>query len=620
VRLGGPTAALGSETIEGLRGVVLSRRTSHTVESRVSAMSALIAARGVDAETVRAAAGDLSSWELRRLAALSLGGSASPAIASERTELLKGLLADSSGNVRVEAVRSWARRETAESGCQRLHDALKDPSLPVALTAIDALGDQCRDDVNVTDRLTAEARTPSANEWHRESHAIVALAKRAPARVLIPLLGSHVSHPRWQVRMYAARAAAAIDEVSALERLALDPNDNVREATLAALRRLKGQDAEPFFISALRRRDYQLLRAAAIESKGMTPTPALADALLDAVQRVTAERRDTSRDTRLALLDRLGELGGSDQAGALVPLLQDFDVPVAQLAASVIQRWTGKPQEIAPVPLPRPALPLPGELDEARTEPARVTLASGALLIVTLRPDVAPLACVRFLRLVKAGYYNGLTFHRVVPNFIVQGGSPDANEYSGDGPYMKDEISAAPHTRGAIGVSTRGPDTGDAQFFINLVDNPRLDFEYTVFGYVTGPFDTIVEGDTIASITFEKEGKNKQAAESTGAKGGTGAVRQTVPANDSRYITKDSHLVSPPSPTSCFNCFSPIAGSPDAMLWRSDDGGVVPFRAIRGGRRILPADPRRRRDPAVAEDHRSPALSRRAAIGARPKG
>ena len=82
----------------------------------------------------------------------------------------------------------------------------------------------------------------------------------------------------------------------------------------------------------------------------------------------------------------------------------------------------------------------------------------------------------------KAGYYNGLTFHRVVPNFVIQGGSPGANEYAGDGLYMRDEIGTASHVRGTVGFSTRGRDTGDAQFFINLVDNPRLDFEYTVFG------------------------------------------------------------------------------------------------------------------------------------------
>ena len=226
--------------------------------------------------------------------------------------------------------------------------------------------------------------------------------------------------------------------------------------------------------------------------------------MLDALRRVTADKKETSRDTRLALLERLQEIGDPDQAGALVPLLRDFDIRVAQVAASlIVEQWTGKPQEIDPQLLPRPALPA-GELS---TEPARVKMKSGKIFRITLRSDSAPLTVARFVRLARAGYYNGLSFHRVVPNFVIQGGSPGANEYSGDALYMRDEIDAASHERGTVGLSTRGLDTGDAQFFVNLVDNPRLDFEYTLFGFASpmDVVDDIVEGDEIAAITFEKE-------------------------------------------------------------------------------------------------------------------
>jgi cyclophilin family peptidyl-prolyl cis-trans isomerase len=246
--------------------------------------------------------------------------------------------------------------------------------------------------------------------------------------------------------------------------------------------------------------------------KGARPTPQLANGLLDALRRVTAERKETSRDTRIALLERLQELGGPDQAGALVPLLRDYDIRVAQLAAAAIQQWTGKPQEIDPQLLPRPAVPSTADLP---SDPARVKLKSGKVFYIRLRTDAAPLTVARFVRLARAGYYNGLTFHRVVPNFVIQGGSPGANEYTGDALYMRDEIDVASHERGSVGISTRGRDTGDAQFFINLVDNPRLDFEYTVFG-TAGPMDEhtdvigdIQEGDAIDSITFEPEDQSK---------------------------------------------------------------------------------------------------------------
>jgi cyclophilin family peptidyl-prolyl cis-trans isomerase len=115
----------------------------------------------------------------------------------------------------------------------------------------------------------------------------------------------------------------------------------------------------------------------------------------------------------------------------------------------------------------------------------------GGVILVRLYPAEARSTVARVARLAEAGYYNGRTLHRVVPNFVVQGGSPDANEYVGDGPFMRDELSLRSHTRGTLGISTRGRDTGDAQLFINLVDNFRLDHDYTVFGEVVDGLDLV---------------------------------------------------------------------------------------------------------------------------------
>ena len=121
-------------------------------------------------------------------------------------------------------------------------------------------------------------------------------------------------------------------------------------------------------------------------------------------------------------------------------------------------------------------------------------------IVIALRPDLAATNADRFARLASQGYFDGLTFHRVEPNFVIQGGSPHANEYAGDGPYSRDEISAQPHWRGTVGLSTRGRDTGDAQIFINLADNVRLDFNYTIYGVVVEGMevvDAIQEGAVI---------------------------------------------------------------------------------------------------------------------------
>ncbi len=134
---------------------------------------------------------------------------------------------------------------------------------------------------------------------------------------------------------------------------------------------------------------------------------------------------------------------------------------------------------------------------------ARLTMASGGFIELEFFTDEAPATVGRFARLARAGYYDGLTFHRIVPNFVVQGGSPGANEITGDGPYMRDEVGPVSHARGTLGISTRGRDTGDAQIFLNMVDNPRLDHDYTVFARIAAGLDVadaILECDVIAKV------------------------------------------------------------------------------------------------------------------------
>jgi cyclophilin family peptidyl-prolyl cis-trans isomerase len=137
-----------------------------------------------------------------------------------------------------------------------------------------------------------------------------------------------------------------------------------------------------------------------------------------------------------------------------------------------------------------------------------VLLGSGKTFRMAMTPSAAPLTVDRFLHLAAVErYYDNLTIHRVVPNFVIQGGSPGANEYVGHKEFMRDEIAAL-NLRGTVGLSTRGRNTADAQFFVNLVDNPRLNHEYTIFANVFADdmpvVDQIQEGEVMRSINFTK--------------------------------------------------------------------------------------------------------------------
>ncbi len=467
------------------------------------AMLALATSGGVTRPRLEAGIVDADE-EVRRLTMIAARAS----IDGREAVIAKGL-SDDSPRVRYEALQSWGR-QFQKASCAPVLTAVRDANPHVSLLAIDLLGNGCPFDQAPAGTLQAlaEVLTPRHDTWHAPAHALVALAKTAPAEAR-KLLPRYVSHAIWQVRMYAAHAAGALAAFDELEQLGRDPHDNVREAALGELVTLKRPEAALLALDAITRPDYQLV----MTSARALANPAVRDraipALVQALARITAEQRDTSRDARMAVLDRLKELAWPDGSGlpappvdVLGPYLNDFDPAIASRAGEILQAWQQSPSTAAPRPVRRPTV-TQSAVDALRDTRLRFTIVSRGTFELRLLVDEAPLSALRVATRAREGYYNGLTFHRVVPNFVVQGGSPGANEYMGDGPYMRDEVGLISHRRGTVGISTRGRDTGDAQIFINLVDLPRLDHTYTVFAEVITGMETVdglLEGDVIERV------------------------------------------------------------------------------------------------------------------------
>ncbi len=120
-----------------------------------------------------------------------------------------------------------------------------------------------------------------------------------------------------------------------------------------------------------------------------------------------------------------------------------------------------------------------------------------------LFPQDAPITVDSFIALARKGYFNNLTFHRVVPNFVIQGGDPRGDGEGGPGYQIRCEINTRPYTRGAVGMALSGKDTGGSQFFITHSPQPHLDGGYTVFGHVTSGMEVverIARGDLIKRV------------------------------------------------------------------------------------------------------------------------
>ena len=399
----------------------------------------------------------------------------------------------------------------ARTDCGALGRALADSAWPVRLRAVDLADTSCATDASLVRSLLEWVSAPPITNnrarggvaWQAAGHALVALARLSPdsGRLAVPRFA--VNPIPW-LRVYAARAAGVLADTITLRRLGRDTDDNVKEAAIDALAKTAGHSADDVYIAALSASGYQAVRAAARALTGSPRGAEVLPAVFAAARRIRADSSETSRDARLALLERIGEISAPN-AGEVAALAADFDCEIARAAAAIAAK-RGANGATRCVPLPISLPPDAVALALGRDVRLRVTLADssgGGSFVVRLRGDVAPLMAARVLALARAGYYDGLTWHRVEPDFVIQGGGRGANEFVGHPRFMRDELGTLPHRRGTVGMSTRGHDTGDAQWFINLRDNLRLNRDYTVFAEVVEGIDVVdgvLEGDVIARI------------------------------------------------------------------------------------------------------------------------
>jgi peptidyl-prolyl cis-trans isomerase B (cyclophilin B) len=137
---------------------------------------------------------------------------------------------------------------------------------------------------------------------------------------------------------------------------------------------------------------------------------------------------------------------------------------------------------------------------------ARIATSHGDI-VFTFFPDEAPVHSAAFMKLAEAGFYDGLTFHRVEPGFVVQGGDPSGDGTGGPGYKLKAEFNTRPHLRGTVAMArAQNPDSAGSQFYICLDDARFLDGQYTVFGQMSQGFealDAIRRGDVMQKVSIE---------------------------------------------------------------------------------------------------------------------
>ena len=126
-------------------------------------------------------------------------------------------------------------------------------------------------------------------------------------------------------------------------------------------------------------------------------------------------------------------------------------------------------------------------------------------VVIQLRPDLAPKHVVRIKELARKGFYDGLTFHRVIPGFMAQTGDPRGDGTGGSGQFLPAEFSKEPHVRGTVSMArAQSPNSADSQFFICFAPAPYLNSQYTVWGQVTSGMEAV---DKVAAGTSQNNGQ-----------------------------------------------------------------------------------------------------------------
>ena len=433
-------------------------------------------------------------------------------------------VSDPDWRVRVNAIKALGQFEATPSSINLLVQLIDDPNEHLSLTALASLKGMQIPDADASGRIVIVLhRTINDTTGHftgrQKGEAAATLAKLQP-RDSYPFLQSAYSGELLSAEAFVAalglteddRAFQQLLEFSKkgsprVQRIALEAIENICNRQSATPERIRA--ARNVFIGALQEGDMAVTATAAsalgdsslIDSSSVKP-------LSDALSRL---RSPNDVEPMVSIIQSLGSLKRMEAVPVLETLLSDSDRTVSLEVAAALQKITSRSYAESVTPHTRL-----GHSDYdwetiewiAKHAVVEVVTERGKFSFKML-PRVAPFTCLNFARLIRNGFYSGLTFHRVVPNFVVQGGDPRGDGWGGPGYAIRSEFGYERYDRGSVGVASSGKDTEGCQFFVTHSRQPHLDGRYTIFGKVISGMDIVDAlqvGEKILEMKFV-EGK-----------------------------------------------------------------------------------------------------------------
>ena len=422
----------------------------------------------------------------------------------------KSLLQHSDQRIRQNAL-DVAAAAGKNNVCNVIHESMSTADMNTQSKSIETMG-------ALGCGTIEERMTLLGDQDERIRAAAIQLIKKEEKDELIPIFQRAVSDDSWIVREHAARAIPGMGRDYALlllQKLMSDQDSAVRLAAIESLGEYipeSTETLEPLLKSA----DFAI-RATAADILSKTGNPKYIPMLIDAY----AMSSDPAEiEGRASILDALALYHDSCVVSALTAALNDPEYTVRQRAIEALKKVNGNElfQDGALHPLddflflsekvsaeaqskysPDFGKPVPDFLAEMQLEKGTV--------VIRLLGDEAPMHVLNFKNLADKKIYDGLRIHRVVPNFVIQGGDPRGDGWGSAGMILHDQMNHLVYKRGSVGMPLAGKDTGGSQFFIAMSRQPHLDGNYTIFGEVVSGMefvDSTQIGEKIKSIRIQK--------------------------------------------------------------------------------------------------------------------
>jgi peptidylprolyl isomerase len=431
-----------------------------------------------------------------------------------RAAVMTHAVDDPDWRVRVNCVRSL-RNQRVEDASPVLISLMADKNEHVALTAFSVLNSDAGrySSDNLVKNLQKILPDSVYYSWRERGEASVLLAKLLKEQSIPQLTRFLDGNSMFRSKIIAALGETkSVSAISVLQNELLNRDPRSVSAAVESYQNIvAGKDSAvqlefcQKILPLLQRRDISILYsvAAAIEDTSIRTS-----IRFRCLPEFITAYQNLSTPGDVEVMVEFVNLFAGLKADAAIPLLQrslrDHDRVVAKAAASALQGITGKnyDAEISSFPDTAKFYKLEDVALLKQYHSASLITSKGSIRI-EFRPDAAPFTVLNFMLLVRKHFYDGLMFHRVVPNFVIQGGDPLGTGFGGPGYAIRTEVHPdALYSEGAVGMASAGKDTEGSQFFITHCSTPHLDGRYTVFGYTKdmGIVDKIQIGDTIVSV------------------------------------------------------------------------------------------------------------------------